>query len=207
VSQLGSKEPKPEPAEKGEFRAPRINDRHVEGNTAASELSARPPDHAASSDTRVARPAGTDSPELKVASEPETRVTIAPPPSRQISLKLSTNDSTRVNVDLTERAGKVQVAVRTPDHELAKSLQADLGDLVGRLENKGFKTEAWIPAVAHQTAGPSQSSNSNTGFGQPQHSASGGGQQRQQQNSPNQQQQRRWKTQLDQTMSANESKE
>jgi hypothetical protein len=207
VSQLGSKEPKPEPAEKRESLAPRLNDRHVEGNAAASETPARLPDHAASSDTRVARAAGTDSPELKVASEPETRVAIATSPTRQISLKLSTNDSTRVNVDLTERAGKVQVAVRTSDHELAKSLQVDLGDLVGRLENKGFKTEAWIPAAAHQTAGPSQSSNSNTGFGQPQHSASGDGQQRQQQNGANQRQPRRWKTQLDQTMSANESKE
>jgi hypothetical protein len=143
---------------------------------------------------------------LKVAWEHETKVGIAPPPFRQISLKLSTDDSTRVNLDLTEKAGKVQITVRTPDHELAKSLQTDLGDLIGRLEGKGFKTESWIPVSVHQTAAPSQSSSSNNGFGQPQHSGGGqgGGQQRNQQNGSNQRQQARWAAQIEETLSADE---
>jgi hypothetical protein len=177
-----------------------LNYKHVEEGSTVLEAPARQPN--------IGRPAIAESPAVKVASEPEIKMALAPPPTRQISLKLSTNDSTRVNVDLTERAGKVQVAVRTPDHELAQSLQTDLGDLVGRLESKGFKTESWIPAVVHQAAAPFRPSNSDTGFGHPQHPGSGhwGGQQRQQQNGSNQRQQARWAAQLEDTMSANKAR-
>ncbi|HEX4595448.1 MAG TPA: hypothetical protein VH157_14290 [Bryobacteraceae bacterium] len=130
------------------------------------------------------------------------------PAIRQISLKLSADESTRVNVDLTAKAGKIQVSVRTLDPELAKSLQTDLGDLVGRLESKGFKTEAWVPASTHQITAPSQPSDSNTGFGQPQHPGSGpgGGQERQQQNGSNQRQQARWTAQMEETLSKSEAR-
>jgi hypothetical protein len=113
-----------------------------------------------------------------------------------------------VNLDLIEKAGKVQVTVRTPDHELAKSLQTDLGDLIGRLESKGFKTESWIPSTIHQAAAPAQSTNSNGGFNQPQHSGGGqgGGQQRHQQNGSNQRQQARWTAQMEETLSADEAR-
>jgi hypothetical protein len=113
-----------------------------------------------------------------------------------------------VNLDLIEKAGKVQVTVRTPDHELAKALQTDLGDLIGKLESKGFKTESWIPAAVHQTAAPAQSSTSNGGFGQQQHSGAGQGgwQQRHQQNGSNQKQQARWTAQIEETLSANEAR-
>jgi len=37
----------------------------------------------------------------------------------------------------------VHVAVRTDDGELTRSLQSDLGDLVSRLQTKGYKTTAW----------------------------------------------------------------
>jgi hypothetical protein len=136
------------------------------------------------------------------------KVGIGPPPFRQISLKLSTDDSTRVILDLIEKAGKVQLTVRTPDHELAKSLQTDLGDLIGRLESKGFKTESWIPAAIHQAAAPAQSTTSNGGFGSAHHSGAGqgGGQQRHQQNGSNQRRQARWTAQVDETMSADEAR-
>jgi hypothetical protein len=39
----------------------------------------------------------------------------------------------------------MHVAVRTDDRELAKSLQSDLGDLVSRLDEKGYKTATWTP--------------------------------------------------------------
>lgn len=66
-------------------------------------------------------------------------------PVREISLRLGSPDSAKVDVQLAQRAGKVQVAVHTSDQDLAKSLQTNLGELVGRLEEKGFKTEAWTP--------------------------------------------------------------
>lgn len=72
-------------------------------------------------------------------------------PLREVSLHLAVGTSAataNVDVQLAERAGKVQVAVRTGDQDLAKSLQGNLGELVGRLEEKGFKTEAWVPTAA-----------------------------------------------------------
>lgn len=206
VSQPERKVSKVEPAAKRKIQSSSLNSGQAGANATGAEVPSRPPDTLGAPVTRVDRSSATEPSALKVASEPETKVGIAPPPFRQISLKLTTDDSTRVNLDLIEKAGKVQITVRTPDHELAKSLQTDLGDLIGRLEGKGFKTESWIPATIHQAAAPSQSADSNNGFGQPQHSGAGqgGDQQRHQQNGSNQRQQARWKAQIEETLSADE---
>ena len=206
ADQLAQKESKTEPVAKLESPGFHLNDRHVEGNATTLEVPARPPDAAGAPNTGLGRPTVEESSARRIVSEPEIKIGLAPPSTRQISLKLSTDDTTRVNVDLTERAGKVLVAVRATDHEIAQSLQTDLGDLVGRLESKGFKTETWIPTAAHPVAVASHPSNSNPRFGQPQHSSSGngGGQQRQGQNGSNQRQQARWTAEMKQTVSANE---
>lgn len=81
------------------------------------------------------------------SQEVETKSTVRPKPIREISLRLTMAASADVDVQLAERAGKVQVAVRTGDQELETSLQANLGELVGRLEEKGFRTEAWTPVT------------------------------------------------------------
>jgi hypothetical protein len=88
----------------------------------------------------------------QTALQPEMEVAVRPQPSTGISLKVSNADSTTVDVQLRERAGRVEVTVRTPDSDLAKSMQSDLGDLVSRLENRGFKTETFVPAGAHYNA-------------------------------------------------------
>jgi hypothetical protein len=114
-----------------------------------------------------------------------------------------------VNVEVSERAGKVQVAVRTADPDLAKSLRTDLGDLVGRLESKGFKTDAWVPAaLRHMPASaPGQSGSSNSQGGERQAgSGTGQRQERQGQNGSNQRQQARWKAQLEETLSTEETR-
>ena len=90
-------------------------------------------------------------------------------PARQISLKLTGPGSAKVDVELSDRRGTVQVAVRTADRELAKTLQGDLGDLVGRLENKGYKTEAWIPGDSHLSEA-SEGAQSGAGQGHPEQS-------------------------------------
>ena len=64
-------------------------------------------------------------------------------PLREIAVRVEQADSSRLEIKLTDRFGQMQVAVRTGDRELAKTLQADLGDLVSRLEDKGFKAAAW----------------------------------------------------------------
>lgn len=71
-------------------------------------------------------------------------------PAREINLKLEDANAARVDVRLTQRAGRVQVVVRSQDPQLGKSLQRGLGDLVNRLEHGGFKTESWIPSAVRE---------------------------------------------------------
>jgi hypothetical protein len=130
---------------------------------------------------------------------------LRPQAMQQVSLRLASPDAPSVNVQLTERDGKVQVAVRTEDPELARSMQADLGDLVGRLEEKGFKAESWVPGAAHPAApAAAQHSNSADNQGQPEHSGGGAGreQQRHEQNGSSHRQRARWMMQFDETLSA-----
>jgi hypothetical protein len=151
----------------------------------------------------------TASQATKVSNEPEMNAAPQPPPARQISLKLTGEDSSSVNVEVSERAGKVQVAVRTADPDLAKSLRTDLGDLVGRLESKGFKTDAWVPTALRHTAAdaPGQSGSTNSQSGERQAgSGTGQRQERQGQNGSSQRQQARWKAQMEETLSTEESK-
>jgi hypothetical protein len=143
------------------------------------------------------------------AIEPEVNVAPKPPAARQISLQLTGEDSTKVNVDLSERGGKVQVAVRTADPDLTKSMRTDLGDLVERLESKGFKTEAWVPASSRHmpAAAPEQSGSANS-QSNPRQSGSGMGQRqgRPGQNGSNQRQHARWTAQLEETLSTEETR-
>lgn len=57
-----------------------------------------------------------------------------------------------VQVRLVDRAGEVRVAVHTGDRELTHSLRGQLGELVTRLEQTGYRTQTWQPAEA--SAGP-----------------------------------------------------
>jgi hypothetical protein len=130
----------------------------------------------------------------------------APPPSqplREVSLRVAVPSSTPVDVQVAERGGKVQVAVRTADQDLARSLQNNLGDLVGRLQDKGFKTDVWTP-VAVQHGGLAVRESSTFSGNASEHPGSQGGQpetgsggQRQ----SGQRQQGHWKAQLEQMLS------
>ena len=150
------------------------------------------------------KPAATELP--PAPQDSPGREATASQPIREISFRLAAA-STNVDIQVAQRAGKVQVAVRTSDQELSESLQANLGDLVGRLQDKGFRTETWTPVTAqHGSAAasePSQSGHNDSPAGD---SGWGGGQQQQQQRhpeqEPNQPQPRRWKTQLEESLSA-----
>ena len=71
--------------------------------------------------------------------------------AREIQLELRDADA-RVNVRLVERAGSVQVDVRTPDSHLAGALRDDLPALTARLEQTGLRAETWHDAPAVATA-------------------------------------------------------
>jgi len=125
-------------------------------------------------------------------------------PMRQISLKLASPGSASVDVQLTQKAGKLQVAVRTQDPQLTQSLQTGLGDLVGRLQDRGFKSQAWIPS-AHPVTPVVEPFNPAGGHLGADHRDSGAGRQQHQDHSgssdANRRQRGRWTAQLKRTLS------
>jgi hypothetical protein len=52
----------------------------------------------------------------------------------------------RVEVHLSESAGKIRVTVRSADPELTSSLRAELTGLVQNIRNLGLQIEAWSTA-------------------------------------------------------------
>ena len=120
------------------------------------------------------------------SAEVETNASAPATTRREIPLMLADSASTRVDIQLIERAGSLHLAVRTPDQELTKALQANLAALVGRFETKGYKTESWTPAAPrHASVQPTAAAN-NSGHSQDQSEQGGarGGQQQQQQGQP-----------------------
>lgn len=65
-----------------------------------------------------------------------------PGPVRSLNLQHE-----QVDIRLTERNGALHVAVRTPDAELARSLQGNLPEFVSQLDRGGFQAETWSPAT------------------------------------------------------------
>jgi hypothetical protein len=100
-------------------------------------------------------------------------------PLKDLSLQVAQPGAEKVEVRLTQQSGELRVAVRTGDSDLAHGLQQGLSDLVGRLQETGFRAEAWHPgAVAAPSANafetPTSPGDSRNGDAQ---SQSGGSQQ------------------------------
>jgi hypothetical protein len=81
------------------------------------------------------------------ASEPGAPPNLTPPScaAQEIALRIALPDAPPVDILLVERAGQVQVAVRTPDAGLLSSLRQDLGTLVNSLERSGYRAETFTP--------------------------------------------------------------
>ena len=168
-------------------------------------LLVRPTESGAGPQTRIEVRAAQP-PQVPIAS-PETEAPSAlqqSQPIREISLRLAGAASAHVDVQVAERAGRVQVAVRTADQDLARSLQSNLGELIGRLEEKGFRTEAWTPiTVTHGGLAIREPSTLADSRSQSDGSGSQGGQpdSRQGHQESNQRQQGRWRAQFEETLS------
>jgi hypothetical protein len=67
-------------------------------------------------------------------------------PLQDISLQVGQAGSPKVEIRMVQQSGELQVAVRTGDSDLSHGLQQGLSDLVGRLQESGFRAEAWRPA-------------------------------------------------------------
>jgi hypothetical protein len=158
------------------------------------------PSGAGQTQTKISAPQPQHAP--SASTESEAAGAVPAQPIREISFRLAA-DTANVDVQVAQRAGKVQVAVRTTDQDLAKSLQTNLGELVGRLEDKGFRTEAWTPAAAqHPPAAVRDPSSLAHSQNQSNDSGPWGGHQRQGQQESNQRQRGRWKTQVEEMLSA-----
>jgi hypothetical protein len=105
-------------------------------------------------------------PRTTLETEPQTAKQAGP--AREIRLEMGSADA-RVEIKLSERAGELKVAVRTPDTHLAERLRADLPALSSRLEDSGLRAETWRPSAvsAGEARNTHEVSTANSG-GQPQ---------------------------------------
>jgi hypothetical protein len=80
-----------------------------------------------------------------VKTEAEARPKAASAPLKDISIQVAQPGTQKVEVRVVQQSGELRVAVRTGDSDLAHGLQQNLSDLVGRLQETGFRAEGWRP--------------------------------------------------------------
>jgi len=68
-------------------------------------------------------------------------------PVRSMALEFGRQHNGRVSLHLTEKAGKVEVTVRSVDSTLNRALRGELGELLGRMRESGFEAQALGPAL------------------------------------------------------------
>ena len=76
--------------------------------------------------------------------------------THQIEVRISQPQEPIVDLQIAQRAGQIQVVVRTPDAGLEASLRQDLNTLVHSLERSGFHTETFVPIAATSAADSSR---------------------------------------------------
>jgi hypothetical protein len=120
-------------------------------------------DHAGPSGTRVADAAPQPAAEALRASEPaQPAATPSAGPAQEIVLRVAPPESSPVDVQVTQHAGEVHVAVRTADPALQTALRQDLPSLVNSLERAGYHAETFTPQeMTAQAAAASSGSSFN----------------------------------------------
>jgi len=87
--------------------------------------------------------------EANLAAEIQPKPATAP--LKEISIQVAQPGAEKVEVRVVQQSGELRVAVRTGDSDLAHGLQQGLSDLVGRLQESGFRSEAWRPGSTVQS--------------------------------------------------------
>lgn len=148
-------------------------------------------------DPPVLRPAGERAPVaaplVELVSEPQTPLR-AEPVVRDLILEVPAAQpgSSPVSIELTERGGEVQIAVRTHDARLSDAIADRLPELVQGLERSGFALEVGKPAESGSTgSGTDRERDARQWTGQDSGQRQGGGQ-RQEQGRPRE----RWREEL-----------
>jgi len=112
----------------------------------------QPSAHAELVSPPAAAPAEAPRPvEAKVLETPPKPAAV---PLKDISLQVAQSGEQKVEVRVVQQSGELRVAVRTGDSDLAHGLQQGLSDLVGRLQDNGFRAEAWRPGGSVVPSGP-----------------------------------------------------
>lgn len=127
-------------------------------------------------------------------------------PLKELAIQVGQTSHDKVELRVVDRSGELQVAVRASNPDLAQGLRQGLSDLVDRLEQNGFRAEAWrpgattnsVPGMADARQKPAQFQNDG---GRQQ---SGGSQQGRQQNDQNQSRPR-WVQELEGTLTGGQS--
>jgi hypothetical protein len=125
-------------------------------------------------------------------------------PLKEISLQVSNPGSENVDVRVVQQAGEVRVAVHTGDSDLAHGLRQGLSDLVGRLEENGYRAETWRPVSVAAPVGSTSESGQTAGNSRNADSQSqpGWSQQDSGRRNQNQSNQPRWVEELESSMPA-----
>lgn len=143
-------------------------------------------------------------PVLRADSGPQK----APGPLKDISIQVGQTPQEKVELRVTERGGEMHMAVRAADPEMAHTLRQALPELVNRLEENGYRTEAWRPAGIVSGAGPlreARESSSNSRGGDPQQ-PSGGSQHEGGQRGHSQSGRPRWVAELESSLDGSEER-
>jgi hypothetical protein len=76
-------------------------------------------------------------------------------PLKDLSVQVRQSNQESVELRVVEREGELHIAVRTADADLAHGLRQGLPELVDRLDQGGYRTEAWRPAGVVSAPDPS----------------------------------------------------
>lgn len=186
--------------------------------TAATPLPSAPSNQAAYTVASVPAPAPAaathaappqQQPPIAHVVEPKIVETPKPvaAPLRDLSIQVDQSGASNVQVRVTQQAGELRVAVRTGDADLAHGLQQGLNDLVGRLQENGFRAEAWRPGATPQYSATAETNHnpSNSHQGDSQSFSGGSQQQRQDERRQNQSSRPAWVEEMEGSLNGRDS--
>ncbi len=117
-------------------------------------LHAPAPPQSAPSHSGTAAPKSIDQPAAPPVPDAKDGLASPPPSSgqtQQIDVRISQPQAPLVDLQVAQKAGQIQVVVRTSDAGLETALRQDLGTLVHSLERAGFQAETFIPNASESS--------------------------------------------------------
>ena len=81
-------------------------------------------------------------------------------PMKELSMRIEAAEGQTVDIRIVQRAGDLQIAVKSGDDFTTQGLRHGLSDLENRLNQTGYHTETWQPGQATQESRAASSDNS-----------------------------------------------